>query len=167
VATEFEHKLVVTGDQWREAVVRRSSLSQAYLATQPGLTIRVRVVDDERAYVTIKGRQAGIGRPEYEYEIPVADATELLGLAQEGYPISKVRYDLGEPWPGWVVDESPSSRCPTRRPRGRSRSGPVTTSPPTTGTPMRSSTPTRTHAGSAERPGWSAQPSGSSESSGV
>ncbi|HET9650201.1 MAG TPA: CYTH domain-containing protein [Microlunatus sp.] len=105
MATEFEHKLVVNGDQWRDAVVGRSSLSQAYLATQPDLTIRVRVVDDERAYLTIKGRQAGIGRPEHEYEIPVADATELLGLAQEGYPISKVRYDLGEPWLGWVVDE--------------------------------------------------------------
>lgn len=105
MATEFEHKLVVTGDDWRAAVVASSSLSQAYLVTTPGLTIRVRVVDDRTAYLTIKGKQAGIGRPEYEYEIPVADARELLGLAGEGFPISKTRHTLGEPWDGWVVDE--------------------------------------------------------------
>jgi adenylate cyclase len=105
VATEFEHKLLVEGDGWRDAVVQSSSLGQAYLCARPGLTIRVRLVDDQTAYVTIKGKQAGIGRPEYEYEIPVGDARELLGLAQDGYPITKTRHQLGEPWAGWVVDE--------------------------------------------------------------
>ncbi len=105
MATEYEHKLLVAGDGWRAAVESSSSLSQAYLCTQPGLTVRVRVVDERVAYLTIKGKQAGIGRPEYEYEIPVGDAHELLGLAQDGYPISKTRYELAEPWPGWIVDE--------------------------------------------------------------
>jgi adenylate cyclase len=105
MATEFEHKLLVTGGSWREAVIASSSLSQAYLCARPGMTIRVRVVDDRTAYLTVKGKQAGIGRPEYEYEIPVQDANELLGLAQDGYPIAKTRHELGEPWAGWVVDE--------------------------------------------------------------
>ncbi len=105
MATEFEYKLLVAGDAWREAVVVSKSLGQAYLCAQPGMTIRVRVVDDRVAYLTIKGKQAGIGRPEYEYEIPVTDAEELLGLAQDGFPITKTRHELGEPWPGWVVDE--------------------------------------------------------------
>ncbi len=112
MATEFEHKLLVTGDGWRRAVLSSSSLSQAYLCTQPGMTVRVRVVDDQTAYLTIKGKQAGIGRPEYEYEIPVADANELLGMAQDGYPISKTRYELGDPWPGWVVDEFAGENAP-------------------------------------------------------
>ena len=105
MGTEYEHKLLVVGDGWRAAVTSSGALSQAYLCTQPGLTVRVRVVDERSAYLTIKGKQAGIGRPEYEYEIPVGDAHELLGLAQDGYPISKTRYELGEPWAGWIVDE--------------------------------------------------------------
>lgn len=105
MGTEFEHKLVVVGDEWRSAVTSSSSLSQAYLSTTPGMTIRVRVVDESTAYLTIKGRQVGIGRPEYEYEIPVADARTLLAMIPDGAPITKTRHDLGEPWAGWVVDE--------------------------------------------------------------
>ena len=82
-----------------------SSLSQAYLCARPGMTIRVRVVDDARAYLTIKGKQVGIGRPEYEYEIPVDDASDLLAMVTDGFPITKTRHDLGGEWDGWVVDE--------------------------------------------------------------
>ena len=105
MGTEFEHKLVVVGDEWREAVTRTSALSQAYLSAKPGMTIRVRVVDDTRAYLTIKGEQVGIGRPEYEYEIPVDDARALLAMITDGFPITKTRYELGDPWAGWIVDE--------------------------------------------------------------
>lgn len=105
VGTEFEHKLVVVGEQWRDAVIRSSSLSQAYLCAKPGMTIRVRVVDDELAFLTIKGKQVGIGRPEYEYEIPLDDARALLAMIGDGFPIAKTRYELGGPWDGWIVDE--------------------------------------------------------------
>lgn len=105
MGTEFEHKLVVVGEQWRDAVASSSSLSQAYLCAKPGMTIRVRVVDDERAYLTIKGKQVGIGRPEYEYEIPVDDARALLAMITEGFPITKTRYELSGEWAGWIVDE--------------------------------------------------------------
>ncbi|GAA3714540.1 CYTH domain-containing protein [Microlunatus aurantiacus] len=105
MGTEFEHKLVVVGDEWRDAVIETSALSQAYLSTTPGMTIRVRVVDDAHAFLTIKGKQVGIGRPEYEYEIPVDDARALLAMITEGFPITKTRYALGDPWPGWIVDE--------------------------------------------------------------
>lgn len=105
MGTEFEHKLVVTGDGWRDAVTASSVLSQAYLCTRPGMTVRVRVVDDATAYLTIKGKQVGIGRPEYEYEIGVEDGRALLAMVGDGYPIAKTRHELGDPWPGWVVDE--------------------------------------------------------------
>lgn len=105
MGTEFEHKLLVVGQDWRDAVVSSSSLSQAYLCVNPGLTIRVRVVDETTAYLTIKGKQVGIGRPEYEYEIPVDDARELLAMVPDGFPITKTRHELGGQWAGWVVDE--------------------------------------------------------------
>ena len=59
MGTEFEHKLVVVGDEGQAAVTLTSALSQAYLSAKPGMTIRVRVVDDSRAYLTIKGKQVG------------------------------------------------------------------------------------------------------------
>lgn len=105
MGVEYEHKLLVTGDGWRSAVTQRSSLSQAYLCARPGMTIRVRVVDQALAYLTIKGRQVGIGRPEYEYEIPTSDAAALLAMVTDGYPITKTRYELGGEWAGWIVDE--------------------------------------------------------------
>ena len=105
MATEFEHKLVVVGEEWRSAVVATSALSQAYLCARPGMTIRVRVVDDASGFLTIKGRRVGIGRPEYEYEIGVDDARALLAMATDGYPITKSRHELGGRWAGWVVDE--------------------------------------------------------------
>lgn len=105
MGTEFEHKLVVTSDEWRTAVRSSSALSQAYLVARPALAIRVRIVDDAQAYLTIKGEQVGIGRPEFEYAIPVTDARSLLALITDGYPITKTRHELGEPWDGWIVDE--------------------------------------------------------------
>ena len=105
MGTEFEHKLVVVGDEWRDAITVTSALSQAYLSAKPGMTIRVRVVDDTTAYLTIKGKQVGIGRPEYEYEIPVDDARALLAMITDGFPITKTRYELRDPWAGWIVDE--------------------------------------------------------------
>lgn len=105
MGTEFEHKLVVASEEWRDAVTASSSLSQAYLCAKPGMTIRVRIVDDTSAFLTIKGKQVGIGRPEYEYEIPLDDARALLAMITEGFPITKTRYELGDPWTGWIVDE--------------------------------------------------------------
>ena len=105
MGTEFEHKLVVTSDEWRTAVTSSSSLSQGYLCTKPGMSIRVRLVDDATGYLTIKGKQVGIGRPEYEYEIPAEDARALLALPADGFAIAKTRHELGGEWSGWIVDE--------------------------------------------------------------
>jgi adenylate cyclase len=105
MATEFEHKLRVTGDGWREAVTESHTIGQSYLCATPEVSVRVRLVDDDTAFLTVKGRRSGIGRPEYEYEIPVADARELLRLAPDRFPIEKTRHRLGEPWAGWDVDE--------------------------------------------------------------
>ena len=105
MGTEFEHKLVVRSEEWQAAVTASSSLSQAYLCAKPGMAIRVRLVDDTTGYLTIKGKQVGIGRPEYEYEIPAGDARALLAMPTDGFAIAKVRHELGGEWTGWIVDE--------------------------------------------------------------
>lgn len=63
---------------------------QAYLNDDHERTIRVRREGDH-AVLTIKGATVGISRPEYEYEIPVADVAELMKLAVSA-PVEKTRY---------------------------------------------------------------------------
>ncbi|MFA6903797.1 MAG: CYTH domain-containing protein [Gallionellaceae bacterium] len=101
MATEIERKFLVKGDAWRkgEATLYR----QGYLNRDKERTVRVRVAGD-KAYLTIKGISTGAVRAEFEYEIPVADAEQLLLLC-DGPLIEKTRFLF--PWAGmmWEVDE--------------------------------------------------------------
>lgn len=77
MASEIERKFLVRGDSWRPGppgVLQR----QGYLSTEDP-TVRVRI-EGERATLCVKGAQKGVTRPEFEYEIPLADAEELLAL---------------------------------------------------------------------------------------
>lgn len=78
-------------------------MKQGYLSRAPGRTVRVRIEDD-RAFLTIKGRATGLVRPEFEYAIPIGDADSLLGLT-DGPLVEKVRHYV--PFGGltWEVDE--------------------------------------------------------------
>jgi adenylate cyclase len=61
-------------------------------------------IAEERAWLNIKGRTEGIRRLEFEYEIPVADALQLLALCQ-GAVIDKTRYEVCCDGRTWEVDE--------------------------------------------------------------
>ena len=64
-------------------------IAQTYLSA--GLpTVRVRI-KGEQGFLTIKGPSVGISRKEYEYEIPLADAEEMLALPSFGR-VDKLRY---------------------------------------------------------------------------
>ena len=66
-------------------------------------TIRVRQTND-KGYITIKGSVIGLSRPEFEYEIPKADAEELLNQFSVSELI-KVRYKILFKNKIWEVDE--------------------------------------------------------------
>lgn len=103
MATETERKFLVTGDQWREGN-EPIHTCQGYLATGEQATVRVRI-QGEKAFLTVKGRSEGISRREYEYDIPVADANEMLHhLCQERY-IEKNRFEVMHAGMKWEVDE--------------------------------------------------------------
>ncbi|MDO5488271.1 MAG: CYTH domain-containing protein [Rikenellaceae bacterium] len=78
MAKEIERKFIVRGD-FMPDVVSSTQIEQGYIGSGVGLTFRVRTRDD-RGYLTIKGRSdsAGLERDEWEYEIPLAEARELL-----------------------------------------------------------------------------------------
>ena len=99
---EIERKFLVAGDAWRqgEGVVYR----QGYLNTDKHRTVRVRVVGDQ-GYLTIKGITQGATRQEYEYTIPVADASDMLDELCEGPIIEKRRYRIPQGPLVWEVDE--------------------------------------------------------------
>jgi adenylate cyclase len=99
---EIERKFLVIGDRWR-TLGTPIRYCQGYLAASEKRTVRVRVAGSH-AYLTIKGTTVGIARAEYEYEIPLQDAEEMLELCDRPL-ISKTRTQIS--WQGliWEVDE--------------------------------------------------------------
>ena len=99
---EIERKFLVIGDGWRDGQTGQR-LCQGYLAQRDGVTVRVRRAG-ARAYVTIKGESDGIVRPEYEYEIPIEEAEEMLsGLCRRPI-IEKTRHEVWHGGHRWEVD---------------------------------------------------------------
>lgn len=100
---EIERKFLVDAQAWNSAEKPAGAVfRQGYLVTDPQKTIRVRLTPD-KAFLTIKGLTTGATRPEFEYEIPVTEATELLDRFAVT-ELSKTRYTL--PFAGkiWEVD---------------------------------------------------------------
>jgi adenylate cyclase len=100
---EIERKFLLNGDGWRglgEATLMR----QGYLTSDPVRTVRVRI-EGERAVITIKSKSTGATRGEWEYEIPVPDAAELLDRLCEQPLVEKVRHRIDHHGHTWEVDE--------------------------------------------------------------
>lgn len=97
---EIERKFLVKGDGWREAPGIR--YVQGYLNRDKRRTVRVRI-EGERACLTVKGISTGMVRAEYEYQIPVADARELLALCEPPL-IEKRRHVVEYHGSRWEVD---------------------------------------------------------------
>ncbi len=76
---------------------------QGYLSIDPDRTVRVRTAG-ERGYLTIKGRTVGASRAEFEYEIPLADALELLETLCERPLVEKRRHRVLHAGRTWEVD---------------------------------------------------------------
>lgn len=76
--TEIEHKYLVDKELWKLASpYASSSIKQAYMLTDPNKTIRVRTTNHQ-GFITIKGKSIGASRPEFEYEIPLEEALQLI-----------------------------------------------------------------------------------------
>lgn len=99
---EIEHKYLVKDGSYRRMAVAEHTIMQGYLSRTPEATVRVRVRDDE-GFLTVKGRNEGDTRIEYEYPIPLSDARAMLSLCR-GNIIQKTRYIV--PYGGytWEVD---------------------------------------------------------------
>jgi len=103
MSLEIERKFLVNKKKWDTVdKSKKHFIRQAYLMNENNKTVRVRVEDD-RAFLTLKGPTAGFTGREYEYEIPLTDAIELLNDFAES-EISKYRYIIEYKKKKWEVD---------------------------------------------------------------
>lgn len=91
MATEIERKFLVTGSAWRALAGRSMAICQSYLARTDAATVRIRIVDDATAFLTVKSTKPGPARSEFEYPIPLEDARDLMTL-RTGHAIEKRRH---------------------------------------------------------------------------
>ena len=92
MAQEIERKFLVKDDSYKSMAYSSSRIAQGYICSERGRTVRVRIRDD-KGYLTIKGPAdaSGLGRYEWEKEIPLQEAKELMRLCEPGM-IDKTRY---------------------------------------------------------------------------
>lgn len=89
---EIERKFLVNGTDFTKEAFKYSRISQGYLCKDPKRTVRVRIKENQ-GYITIKGEGdiTGTSRFEWEKEIPLEEAKELLDLCLD-FVIDKTRY---------------------------------------------------------------------------
>jgi adenylate cyclase len=90
MAREIERKYLLKSDAWRALVTQSARIVQGYLGGDACL-VRVRIKADQ-AFLTIKSREKGLSREEFEYPIPVADAERMLQMFAGLQHIEKTRH---------------------------------------------------------------------------
>ncbi len=91
---EIERKFLVTSEAYKKEAFTQNRIAQGYLSSIPERTVRVRI-KGEKGFLTIKGasNKSGLSRFEWEKEIPVDEAKELLKLCEKGV-IDKTRFEV-------------------------------------------------------------------------
>ena len=91
---EIERKFLVNSNAFKTEAFTQNRIAQGYLSSVPGRTVRVRIKGN-KGYLTIKGssNESGLSRFEWEKEIPVDEAIELLKLCEKGI-IDKTRFEV-------------------------------------------------------------------------
>jgi len=103
MAIEIERRYLVIDDSWRgkaTGILYR----QGYLYFQEDGVVRIRVAGDD-AFLTVKVRKDDFNTLEYEYEIPIDDAEEMLACLCNRPPVEKKRYRISLAGMVWEVDE--------------------------------------------------------------
>ena len=92
MSLEIERKFLVKSNEFQNNSHKKFYIKQGFLNTNKHRTVRIRI-SDKKAYLTIKGvsDKSGVSRFEWEKEIPVKEAKQLLLLCEKGI-IEKNRY---------------------------------------------------------------------------
>ena len=102
---EIERKFLVVSDTYKKEAFSEKRIIQGYLSSNPERIVRVRIKEN-KAYLTIKGSSnaSGMSRFEWEKEIAVDEAKNLLLLCEKGV-IDKTRFEVKVGHHTYEVDE--------------------------------------------------------------
>lgn len=106
MGVEIERKYLVKSRDYEGMATASIKIEQGYLSASPTATVRLRISErsdgGSHAYITVKSKTVGMSRGEWEYEIPVDDARQMMGLCAR--KLKKTRYIV--PYEGfvWEVD---------------------------------------------------------------
>lgn len=103
MAKEIERKFLTKTSEYRRCS-QKAYYKQGYLCTDPVRTVRVRIAGT-KGFITVKGANTGAVRSEFEYEIPVGDAHQLLDELCHKPLIEKYRYRYPVNGLVWEIDE--------------------------------------------------------------
>lgn len=102
--TEIEHKYLVINKSYKDFTQKRITIHQGYLSKDKERTVRIRTAND-KAFITIKGKNNGDTRLEFEYEIPYKEALMLLQQLCIKPIIEKTRHIVNYNGNIWEIDE--------------------------------------------------------------
>lgn len=102
---EIERKFLVTSEVFKSEAKKSTHIVQGYLNSTPERTVRIRI-KGEKGFLTIKGKSndSGTSRFEWEKEIDLSEAKELIQLCEKGV-IEKIRYEISSGNHTFEVDE--------------------------------------------------------------
>ena len=92
--TEIERKFLVKSDNYKKNATQHYDIKQGFLNRDKHRTVRIRI-KAQKGFITVKGISSkdGLSRLEWEKEINIQDALDLLQLC-EGNIIHKTRYEI-------------------------------------------------------------------------
>ena len=102
MALEIEKKFLIKNNDWKKSVEKEYVIKQGYLLAHPDRTLRVRI-KGAKGFLTIKGKTVSASRAEYEYEIPLQDAEEMIDLCEKPV-IEKIRHIIKHHKHVWELD---------------------------------------------------------------
>ena len=105
MAQEIERKFLVKNDAFKKESFNQTKIVQGFLSTVPERTVRIRIKGD-KGFITVKGigNESGASRFEWEKEISIQDATDLLKISEPGV-IDKTRFNVKSGEHTFEVDE--------------------------------------------------------------
>lgn len=83
MSLEIERKFLVKNDAFKKVSFQQKIIKQGYLNSDKNRTVRIRI-SDHQGFITVKGvsNASGATRFEWEKEIDVTEATEMLSLCE-------------------------------------------------------------------------------------
>lgn len=103
MAKEIERKFLVSNDRWRRQADGGTRMKQAYIVAMDDRSVRVRISGEKRAQLTTKISKTKLVREEFEYDIPLGDAEDMMRQAI-GIIIEKTRYRVPSAGFTWEID---------------------------------------------------------------